>query len=72
MSDISKAIKAKQTEIKNLQADIEALQQAASIIGGNAPAGKPKRKRSKMSAAAKKAVSKRMRAYWAKKRKGQK
>ena len=70
MSDISKAIKAKNAEIKRLQADIDALTRAASIIGGKAPAtSKPKRRRRKMSAAAKKALSKRMKAYWAAKKK---
>ena len=70
MSDISKAIKAKQTEVKKLQADIEALQRAVSIMGGNRPtAAKPKHRRRKMSAAAKKVLSKRMKAYWTKKKK---
>ena len=33
MSDLSQAIAAKETEISSLQADFEALQRAASIIG---------------------------------------
>ena len=75
MNDISKAITAKKAEIKRLQADLEALARAASIIRGSATTGKKKAakaKRRKMSAAARKAVSKRMKAMWAAKRKGKK
>ena len=74
MSDISRAIKAKQTEIKKLQADVDALQRAASIIGGKQPstAKRKRKRRGKMSAAARKAVSKRMKAYWVKKKKAKK
>ena len=71
MSDISKAITAKKAEVKTLQADLVALERAASIIGGSAPTGKKtaKAKRGyKMSAATRKAASKRMKAYWAKKK----
>ena len=72
MSHISKAIKAKQVEIKKLQADIEALRQAVSLIGEKKPTtAKPKRRR-KMSAAARKALSKQMKAVWAKKKKARK
>jgi hypothetical protein len=68
MSDISRAIAAKQADIKKLQADIEALRRAASLIGEKKPtAAKPKRRR-KMSAAARKAASQWMKAYWAKKK----
>ncbi len=85
MSEITNAIKARQTQIAQLQSDIETLQRAAGIMGGRKgatakatsrkatsqpkPKTKSKRKRPKMSAAAKKAVSKRMKAYWAKRRK---
>ncbi len=34
MSEITKAIKARQTQIAQLQSDIETLQHAASIMGG--------------------------------------
>ncbi len=69
MSDISKAIKTKQLEIKTLQADIDALRRAGSILGGKTPTtARPKRRR-KMSAATRKATSQRMKAFWAKKKK---
>ena len=75
MSEMSRAIAAKQAEIKTLQADLEALQRAASILGASIGRGKrsrtaatPKRRRRRMPAAARKAVSKRMKAYWAKKK----
>ncbi len=78
MKEITDAIAAKQAQIKTLQADIDALQRAASVLGGktNAKAArhpktksKPKRKRRGMSAAARKAISKRMKAYWAARKK---
>ncbi len=69
MSDISKAIKAKQVEVKTLQADIETLRRAVSLIGEKKPTtATPKRRRGKMSAAARKTLSKKMKAYWAKKK----
>ena len=82
MSEITKAIEARQTQITQLRSDIEALQRAASIMGARAkataktasttrpqPKTKPKqRKRPTWSAADKKAISKRMKAYWAKRR----
>ena len=96
MSEISKAIAAKQTQVTQIQGDIETLQRAATILGGKGTpakvtASKPKakRKRRKKSAAAKgspakakttqkrkptwsaadrEAISKRMKAYWAKRR----
>ena len=72
MSEISRAIQAKQAKINELQADIDALQRAAGIIGGKKKSPAKKRKRRPMSAAARKAVAKRMKAYWAKKRKATK
>ena len=83
MSEITKAIETKQTQITQLQSDIETLQRAASIMlgGKKAPAkavrqkapsqpkAKAKRKRAPMSAANKKAMSRRMKAFWAKRRK---
>ncbi len=104
MSEITAAIKARQTQITRLQSDIETLQRATSIMGGTtkAPAkttsqpkpkakrktkakakqkpqpklkpkqktrAKPKPKRHVWSAAEKKAIGKRMKAYWAKRRK---
>ncbi len=85
LSEITTAITARQAQIKQLQSDIETLQRAASLVGRKGatakatsqpkaktkpkPKTRSKRKRPKMSAAAKKAVSKRMKAYWAKRRK---
>ena len=86
MKEITKALTAKQAQIKKLQRDIDALMRAAGILAGGevkakaktkakakakAKAAQPKAKRTRktMSAAAKKAVSKRMKAYWAKRRK---
>ena len=73
MQEITAAITAKHAQIKTLQADIEALQRAANVLAGKRTGratSQPKlmvtRKRRGMSAAAKKAVSKRMKAYWAK------
>ncbi len=81
LSEITRAIAARQTQITQLQSEIATLQHAASIVGGGTkasaratPKAKPKakatpRKRQAMSAAQKKAVSKRMKAYWAKRQK---
>ena len=83
MSEITKAIETKQTQITQLQSDIETLQRAASImLGGkkapakavqqkapSQPTAKAKRKRAPMSAANRKAMSRRMKASWAKRRK---
>ena len=100
MSEITKAIAARQAQIVQLQNDIETLQRAASIVGGKGTAGKapsqatakpkPKRKKRKprakatgsprkpkttrtkkptWSAADREAISRRMKAYWAKRRK---
>ena len=56
MTDISKAIAAKQSQLTQLQADLDALQRAIITIGSKTPAKKRKR-RGKMSAAARKALS---------------
>lgn len=82
MQEITEALRAKHAQIEKLQRDIDALQKAADILGGGkvkakattktkATAARPKatRKRSTMDAAARKAVSKRMKAYWATRRK---
>ena len=82
MKEITKALAAKQGQIKKLQRDIDALMRAAGILAGGevkakakakAKAAQPKAKRTRktktMSAAARKAVSTRMKAYWAKRRK---
>ena len=85
MKEISEALTAKHAQIKKLQHDIDALQRAAGILaGGKVKAkaktktktktkakakAKAKRTRPTMSAAARKAVSKRMKAYWAQRRK---
>ncbi len=79
MSEITEAITARHAQIKQLQSDIETLQRAASVLVGKTTAkassaqpktkSKPKQKRRGMSAAARKAVSRRMKAYWAKRKK---
>ena len=79
MKEITKAITARHAQIKTLQADIGALQRAASVLGGETSTtakatrqpkttSKPKQKRRGMSAAARRAVSRRMKAYWAKRK----
>ena len=82
MNEITAAIATRHAQIKQLQSDIDALQRAASIIGGKTtakatPARQPttspaqpktKRKRKPWSAAARKAMSKRLKAYWAKRK----
>ena len=80
MSEITAAIEARQTQITQLQADIEALQRAASVLGGKTtakaarqPTTNPaqpsaKRKRKPWSAAARRAMSKRLKASWAKRK----
>ncbi len=74
MSEITAAITATYAQIKVLQADIDGLQRAATVLGGETSAkatrqpktkSKPKQKRRGMSAAARRAVSRRMKAYWA-------
>ncbi len=72
MSDISKAIAAKQADIKTLQTDLELLRRAAGILGSAGAGTKPPRSRRKMSAAARKALSKKLKAYWAAKKKAKK
>ena len=83
MKEITAAIAARQAQIKTLQADIDALQRAASVLGGETaakatPARQPtstprqpkaKRKRKPWSAAARRAMSKRVKASWAKRKK---
>ena len=76
MKGITKAIKGEHPQIRKLRADMEIRQRAASCLAGGrsttAEASpdqlKTTRKQRKMSAAAKKAVSKRMKAYWAKRK----
>ena len=80
MSEITAAIAARQTQIARLQADIDVLQRAATVLGGEItakatrqPTTSPaqpsaKRKRKPWSAAAKKAMSKRIKASWAKRK----
>ena len=80
MSDITKAIVARQAQIAQLHTDIATLQHAAGIIGSGATAlakatrqpkaaPQPKAKRRSMTAAQRAEVGKRMRAYWAKRKK---
>ena len=73
MSEISRAIAAKQALVKTLQTDLETLRRAASLIGQKKPTtATPKLRRGTMSAAARKALSKKMKAYWAKKKQAKK
>ena len=87
MSEITTAIEARQAQIIQLQSDIETLQRAASIMGGRTkatakapsqqapsrsqPKPKTKRKRRPWSAASRKAMSKRIKATWAKRKRAQ-
>ncbi len=84
MSEITEAIKTRQTQIAQIQSDIDALQRAASVLRGKSTAAKPTsqpkakrrrrgaakttQKRHVWSAAEKAAIGKRMKAYWAKRR----
>ncbi len=103
MSEITKAIAARQTQIARLKREIETLQHAAGLVGGRTkapvkaasqpkapskskakpqpkPRPKPKavakakpkakaKKRHQWTAAEKAAIGKRMKAFWAKRRK---
>ena len=102
MSEITTAIKARQTQIARLKSEIETLQRAAGLMGGRTkapakatkatgksktkpqPKSKPKataksktkpqpkakaKKRHQWTAAEKAAIGKRLKAYWAKRRK---
>jgi hypothetical protein len=77
-SQITDAIAARQAQITQLGREIEALQTAASALRGQktarGAASTPKTKtgRRPMSAAARKAVSARMKASWAKRKKASK
>ena len=77
MKEITAAIHVRQAQIKTLQADIEALQRAATVLGGKTSAkvtrqpktkSKTKRKRRPWSAAARKAMSEKVKASWAKRK----
>ena len=79
MKEITEAIKVKQAQVKKLTGDIIALQRAASALAGKKSntakttrqprtKRKAKRKQPTMSAAARKAVSERMKGYWAKRK----
>ena len=69
MVEITEAIVARHAQIKTLQSDIETLQRAATVLGGKTTAkatpAQPKTKRKPWSAAARKAMSKRVKASWA-------
>jgi hypothetical protein len=47
---------------------VSAIETALGVFDGRRPASGPPRRRHRMSAAARKAVGKRMKAYWAKRR----
>ena len=79
MSEITAAIAARQAQIKTLQADIDTLQRAASVLGAKTtakatgqPKTKSKTKRKSWSAAARKAMSEKTKASWAKRKRARK
>ena len=76
MSEITAAIAARHAQINTLQADIDALQRAATVLDGkttakatrqptSTPAQPKQRKRKPWSAAARKAMSEKVKASWA-------
>ena len=68
-SSLNKALKQLHAEKSRIERQISALSAALGHLGGKAAAGpRGRRKRSKMSASQKRAVSVRMKAYWAKRR----
>lgn len=75
--DLAKAVALRQAQIDKLRTEIDALNVAGKILTPGRPAKKrglaakpgSRKRRRKMSPAEKKAVSERMRAYWAKKSK---
>ena len=67
MPDFSRAIAAKQAQLTQLQADVDALQRAVIIIGSKTPA-KTRKRRGKMSPAARKVLSQKLKAHWANKK----
>jgi hypothetical protein len=77
MRDLAKAIAVRRDQINKLQAEIDALDMAGKILKPTRSVKKKdsvakataRKKRRKMSQTEKKAVSERMRAYWANKRK---
>ena len=83
MNEISDGITARHAQIKTLQADIDALQRAVSVLRGQTTAkttptrqpttspaqSKAKRGPHQWSAAEKAAIGKRMKAYWATRKK---
>lgn len=76
MSEITKAIETRRAQITQLQSDIDILRRAAGLVGGKgtAPTSQPKakqkvkRKRRKLSAAARKIISEKVKASWAKRK----
>ena len=81
MADVSKMLKHALTQLQKEKSQIDrqisALESALGAVGGSVrrrvgAAKKAGKKRRTMSAAARKAVSTRMKKFWAEKRKGQK
>ena len=56
--------------LQELRAEEAAIRRAFPDLAAKPPAAKRGRRRSRMSAAARKAVSQRMKKYWAERRKG--
>lgn len=70
-SSLNRALKALHADRARIEKQIDALSSALSAVGGAAVRGAKKagrKGRRKMNAAQKKAVSLRMKAYWAKRR----
>ncbi len=67
---VRKAIQQLEAEKRRLDAQITALQAAFANANSQRRVRAPGRRRQRMSAAARRAVSQRMKAYWAKRRAG--
>ena len=66
---LRKALGKLNSQKAQLDRQISAIEAALGVLGGRARANGPRRRRS-MSAAARRAIGKRMKAYWAKRRAG--
>jgi predicted nucleic acid-binding Zn-ribbon protein len=68
VATLRKALTDLRSEKSRVDRQISALETALSALNGQRPTGAPSRRRRGMSAQARKALGKRMKAYWAKKR----
>lgn len=69
-SALRKTLDSLKSDRSKIDGQITALQTALGALDGQRRTGAPRRRRSKMSAEARKAIGKRMKAYWAKRRAG--